>query len=213
MKKNRYYQIVLLALVFSFGLTHSVLAGKKGKQHQVSCKSVIFSDSTKVKRFYGKRVHDQILPASTVKVMTALLVLEELPLDEYVTVSKRAMYPQPSKIYAATGEKYKVRDLLYVTDLIEAYDKFIQSDLKHAVFNIGGGLENTISLLEFLSLLEKETGGKAKITFADWRPSDQKVYISDISTVKKELDWQPEISPQEGVKKLIVWIKEKRDLF
>ena len=119
---------------------------------------------------------------------------------------------KPITIY---GNGKQVRDLLYVTDLIEAYDKFIESDLRHAVLNIGGGPENTISLLELLDLLEKEMGKKSKIIFSDWRPSDQKVYISDISKIKKkkELDWQPKINPQEGIKKLIAWVEENRELF
>ena len=106
-----------------------------------------------------------------------------------------------------------MRDLLYVDDLVEASDKFIESNLKHAVFNIGGGPENTISLLEFLDILETETGKRSKTTFSDWRPSDQKVYISDISRVKKELNWKPKINPREGMKKLISWVKENKALF
>ena len=117
---------------------------------------------------------------------------------------------KPITIY---GNGKQVRDLLYVDDLIEAYDLFIRSNITHAVYTIGGGPEYTTSLLELLDLLEKEIGERAKITFSNWRPSDQKVYISDISKIKKELDWQPKINPQEGVKKLIAWIKENRELF
>ena len=122
MRINKLNRIIILLVVFSSCITQNVAAGKKSKKHQVSCKAAIFSDSTKVKRLYGKRVHDRVLPASTVKVMTALLVLEQLPLDKYVTVSKRATYPQPSKIYAAAGEQYRVRDLLYAILLKSAND-------------------------------------------------------------------------------------------
>lgn len=121
-----------------------------------------------------------------------------------------ALCNRPITIY---GNGKQVRDLLYVDDLVAAYDKFIESDLKHGVFNIGGGPENTTSLLEFLDILERETGKRSKVTFSDWRPSDQKVYISDISKVKKELDWEPKINPKEGMKKLISWVKENKDAF
>jgi len=121
-----------------------------------------------------------------------------------------ALFNKPITIY---GNGKQVRDLLYVDDLVEAYDKFIESDLKHAVFNIGGGPENTTSLLEFLDILEKETSKRSKITYSDWRPSDQKVYISDILKVKKVLSWKPKINPKEGMKKLISWVKENRELF
>ena len=117
---------------------------------------------------------------------------------------------QPVTIY---GNGKQVRDLLYIDDLVEAYDKFIKSDLKHGVFNIGGGTENSISLLEFLETLEKEMEKKSKVTFSSWRPSDQKVYITDISKVKEALGWKPKIKPKEGIKKLISWVKDKKDLF
>ncbi len=117
---------------------------------------------------------------------------------------------QPITIY---GDGKQVRDLLYVDDLIEGYDAFVKSNLKHAVFNIGGGPNNTVSLLEFLDLLQKETGTRMKISFSDWRPSDQKVYISSIAKVKDGLNWQPKVSVSDGVKRLIKWAKENKSLF
>lgn len=117
---------------------------------------------------------------------------------------------KPITIY---GSGKQVRDLLYIDDLVQAYDKFVESDLRHAVFNIGGGSENTVSLLEFLDILEKETGKRSKIIYSDWRPSDQKVYISDIFKIKKGLSWEPNVSPKEGIKSLINWVGEHKDIF
>lgn len=117
---------------------------------------------------------------------------------------------RPVTIY---GDGKQVRDLLYVTDLIKAFDKFIHSDLKYAVFNIGGGTTNTASLLEFLSKIEKLTGKETKVSFSNWRPSDQKVYISDISKIKKLLDWQPEVGLEEGIERLIEWVRENKRIF
>jgi len=105
------------------------------------------------------------------------------------------------------GDGKQVRDLLYVDDLVEAYDRFINSGIKHDVFNIGGGPRNTTSLLEFILLIEQKTGIKfRKIEHKDWRPSDQKVYISDITKVSKALDWKPALSPEKGLEKLIKWV-------
>lgn len=91
-------------------------------RYSVSCKTAIFSDSTKVKRLYGKGVHTRVLPASTVKVMTALVVMEQLDLDQWVRVSHNATLPQPSKLYLRKGERYKVRDLLKAILLKSAND-------------------------------------------------------------------------------------------
>lgn len=113
---------------------------------------------------------------------------------------------RPLTIY---GDGKQVRDVLYVKDLVEAFDKFLNSNLKHEVFNIGGGPENTLSLLE---LLEELTGRRPKISFADWRLADQKVYISDITKAKEKLGWKPEISPREGVKRLVKWVSSNISL-
>jgi len=121
-----------------------------------------------------------------------------------------ALLNRPITIY---GDGKQVRDLLYVADLIETYDAFVQSDLKHAVFNTGGGPDNTVSLLEFLDFLQEQMKVKLKISFSEWRPSDQKVYISDIGRIREKLNWQPKTSTLEGIKRLIEWAKENKSLF
>jgi len=117
---------------------------------------------------------------------------------------------KPLTIY---GDGKQVRDVLFVSDLVTAFDKFLNSDLKHGVFNIGGGPENTLSLLELLDILEELTGKRSEICFSNWRPSDQKVYISDVSKAKTGLGWQPEFNPKTGVKRLVDWIEESKELF
>jgi CDP-paratose 2-epimerase len=78
---------------------------------------------------------------------------------------------------------------------------------------MGGGPKNTLSLLELIEILEKELNKKLNYDYFDWRPSDQKVYISDIRKAKHELNWAPKISPKEGVIRLIKWIKTNINLF
>ena len=117
---------------------------------------------------------------------------------------------KPITIY---GDGKQVRDVLYVTDLVDIFDNFINSKLKHGVFNTGGGHKKTLSLLELLALLENLTGKRSKISFDDWRPSDQKVYISDITNAKKALCWEPKIGPEQGVKKLVDWVNENKKIF
>ncbi len=103
------------------------------------------------------------------------------------------------------GNGKQVRDVLHVSDLIEVFNKFVGSNLKNDVFNIGGGPQNTLSLIELLDLLNNETKAKIRLKYADWRKADQKVYISNIDKAKKVLRWSPKVNPNEGIKRLIKW--------
>jgi CDP-paratose 2-epimerase len=117
---------------------------------------------------------------------------------------------KPITIY---GDGKQVRDVLYVSDLIEAFDKFLNSKLRHEVFNIDGGPKNTLSLLEVLEMLKRMSGANPKVSFAEWRPADQKVYISNINRAKTSLSWEPKTSPEDGVKRLVNWISNNIELF
>jgi len=121
LRKNKRFLTCLTIVI----VTCIALPVSAKKYHRVTCKSAIFSDSTKVKRFYGKGVHNRVLPASTTKVMTALLVLENLPLNRYITVGHSATRAQPTMLYLKPGEKYKVKDLLYAILLKSANDASI----------------------------------------------------------------------------------------
>ncbi|MCK5179658.1 MAG: D-alanyl-D-alanine carboxypeptidase, partial [Candidatus Omnitrophica bacterium] len=122
MKLNKIHLTLIACILF---ITIPPFSSFAARKHQVTCKSVIFSDSTKVKRLYGKGVHDRVLPASTAKVMTALVVLDRLKLDDYVTVSSNAAKAQPTKLHFKPGERYKVRDLLYAILIKSANDASI----------------------------------------------------------------------------------------
>ncbi len=120
------------------------------------------------------------------------------------------LFNKPITIF---GDGRQVRDLLYAQDLVRAYDKFIQSKKQSELFNIGGGVKNTRSLLEFIEDLESLTGKKTKVKFSKWRPSDQKVYITDTRKVEKALSWKTEIDVKEGIARLIDWVKQNRKFF
>jgi len=120
------------------------------------------------------------------------------------------LFNRPITIY---GNGKQVRDMLYVDDLVDAFNRFINSDLKSGLFNIGGGPNNTISLLEFIDELEAKTSKKPKVNFTDWRPSDQKVYISDTTKLEKTLNWKIKIPVKEGIEKLTTWIRENESYF
>ncbi|MBF0483618.1 MAG: NAD-dependent epimerase/dehydratase family protein [Candidatus Omnitrophica bacterium] len=105
------------------------------------------------------------------------------------------------------GTGKQVRDVLWVGDLVDAYQKFIDSDLKFGVFNIGGGCDNTLSLLELIDILKDITGYKVELKFEDWRRFDQKIYVSDVTKVKQQLNWSPTCAPKEGVRRIVEWLK------
>jgi len=120
------------------------------------------------------------------------------------------LFNRPVTIY---GNGKQVRDLLNADDLVKAYDLFIRGHLNEGLFNIGGGPGNTRSLLEFLSDLEGITGKITKINFSKWRPSDQKVYISDIAKITKILKWKPKIGVNVGLAKLVDWVSSNNRFF
>jgi len=122
-----------------------------------------------------------------------------------------AVLGKPITVY---GDGMQVRDVLFVEDLIKAYDLAIQYIKVAAgqIYNVGGGPKFTLSLLELLDLLEKKLGKKIPFTFADWRPGDQPVYISNIAKIKKNLGWGPKIDVQEGTSQMIDWIVKEKDL-
>ncbi|MFB6294544.1 MAG: NAD-dependent epimerase/dehydratase family protein [Candidatus Nanohaloarchaea archaeon] len=109
------------------------------------------------------------------------------------------------------GDGKQVRDVLWVDDLVRAFDSFIQDpeQTDQTVFNIGGGVGNTLSLLELLDILEEETGQRTEVEFDDWREGDQKVYISDIARAQRELDWGPQVSPRDGVARFLQWYRNQ----
>ncbi len=111
--------LVLVVLVF---LPFSADAKKAKAKPAMTCRSAILSNSTKGKRLFGKDVDRKVLPASTVKIMTALIVLERLPLEQYVTVGPAATNVQPTKLNLVPGEQYRVGDLLYAILLKSAND-------------------------------------------------------------------------------------------
>ncbi len=117
---------------------------------------------------------------------------------------------RPITIY---GDGKQVRDVLFVDDLIDAYDRFLESHVRHGVFNVGGGPTQTVSLQELLELLATMTGQRSPVTYADWRPSDQRVYVSDVRHLQQTLGWSPRTAFPEGLRRLHDWVQANRERF
>jgi len=119
---------------------------------------------------------------------------------------------RPITIY---GDGMQVRDILFVEDLLDAYDAAFAAG-EQAIgkaFNIGGGPQNVLSLLELLRYIEERQGRKLSCRFADWRPGDQKVFVSDIHRSQSELAWKPRTDCIRGLGLLYDWISQNHDLF
>lgn len=124
-----------------------------------------------------------------------------------------AVKNRPINIY---GDGKQVRDVLWVDDLLNAYAVALKDPRKVAgrIYNVGGGPEFTLSIwTEMGPMLEKLAGRKIEIRRGDWRPGDQKVYISDIRKAEAELGWKPKVSPTEGLQKLWDWVSANPQLF
>lgn len=113
------------------------------------------------------------------------------------------------------GDGKQVRDLLFVDDLLDAYDAaFAAGDQAIGrAFNIGGGPENVLSLLELLSYIDKRRARKLPYDVAGWRPGDQKVFVSDIRRAQAELGWTPRTSCAQGLDLLYDWVSSNKSLF
>ena len=124
-----------------------------------------------------------------------------------------AVLGRPIMIY---GDGKQVRDMLYVDDLVAAYLTALDriDTVSGRIYNIGGGQQNTISVwAEFGPLLERLISRRIEVRYGDWRPGDQPVYISDIAMAQRELNWQPAVAFEEGIKRLVRWVEANREMF
>lgn len=93
------------------------------------------------------------------------------------------------------------RDLLHIDDFSAACEAFVDSVIRHGLYNIGGGRENTLTLLELVGKLEEISGFQAVVDGARPLPDPFPLnYITDLSLIKQELDWKPKIGLSEGLK-------------
>jgi len=123
--------------------------------------------------------------------------------------SIRSVLGWPITIFG-TGKQ--VRDIIYATDVCEAFDAFYKTR-KPGIYNIGGGTRTAISLLECIDILEEINGKRPEVRFASGRHGDLRYFICDITKARKGLNWAPKIMPREGIERLIQWIKENMDIF
>jgi CDP-paratose 2-epimerase len=109
--------------------------------------------------------------------------------------------------FTISGNGKQVRDVLHAEDMISLYF----STLQHAdaaagqAFNIGGGIANSLSLLELFDLLESEIGQSLEYTKLPPRESDQRVFVADICKMERLTGWKPQVNAQQGVSRMLAW--------
>ena len=115
---------------------------------------------------------------------------------------KKGILKEP---FTISGNGKQVRDVLHADDVTSLY--FLASEniekTKGNAFNIGGGIENSLSLLELFKLLEKELNISMKYRNIQVRTSDQKIFVADIKRIFSFANWIPSISYKKGALSLL----------
>jgi CDP-paratose 2-epimerase len=120
---------------------------------------------------------------------------------------------RPITIY---GNGKQVRDLLYIDDLLDAYDAAVEriEFARGEIYNVGGGPDNQLSIWEeFAPLLETLSGKRIPITRGDWRPGDQLIFVADIRKAARDLDWRPKVDVETGIARLYAWVRDHKELW
>ena len=109
-----------------------------------------------------------------------------------------ALQEEPVVIY---GDGRQVRDVLCVDDLVRAFEAARQNieTTRTEVYNVGGGPENSVSLLELMDEIALLTGRPMECIRNERRVGDQLIYITDNSKIQRDTGWKPEI----GLKKTL----------
>lgn len=119
---------------------------------------------------------------------------------------KEGRSPEP---FTISGTGKQVRDVLHAEDLVRLYRAAYENKEHESrqVFNIGGGIENSLSLLELFDLLQELTAMPEPMVFERLprRQSDQDFFVADVRKAQSILQWYPRVSSQQGISKMIEW--------
>lgn len=111
--------------------------------------------------------------------------------------------------FTISGNGKQVRDLLFVDDMVNLYLLAVDNveRLKGNAFNIGGGMQNSLSLLELFEILEQKFKVKLGYIQLPWRYSDQKIFVADMKKINSMCGWSPKVEKLEGINKVIEWLQ------
>jgi CDP-paratose 2-epimerase len=111
--------------------------------------------------------------------------------------------------FTISGNGKQVRDLLYASDTVALYVQAAAHSeaLKGQAFNIGGGPDNSSSLLELFAFLEAELAIQMTFRQTPARQSDQRVFVADNSKIERFIGWKPQVSKQAGIRNMLEWLR------
>ena len=111
--------------------------------------------------------------------------------------------------FTISGTGKQVRDVLHAEDMVALYFSALAKidQVKGQAFNIGGGMSNSLSLLELFSFLEATLGTKLNYQVLPPRESDQRVFVADITKAERILGWAPTVTKEQGISAMIEWVK------
>ncbi|WP_042686741.1 NAD-dependent epimerase/dehydratase family protein [Methermicoccus shengliensis] len=121
----------------------------------------------------------------------------------------RTVLGLPMKVF---GTDKQMRDILYVSDAAAAFDAFYRHPVP-GLYNIGGGERNIISIRECLRLIREFAGREQHISYEPKRHGDLWYFVCDITRAREHLKWEPRVSNEEGIRRLVKWVQDNVSLF
>jgi CDP-paratose 2-epimerase len=119
----------------------------------------------------------------------------------------RALRSEPITIF---GDGHQVRDLLFVSDLVDAFlaARSCLDACSGRAFNLGGGPANTVSVLEVIERIGELTRRAPRLGFQPWRMGDQRYYVSDTRLFSALTGWRQRVAVEEGLTRLAEWLRD-----
>jgi CDP-paratose 2-epimerase len=111
--------------------------------------------------------------------------------------------------FTISGNGKQVRDVLHADDMVSLYFDAAEkiSAVAGNAFNIGGGIDNSLSILELFAHLKAITGPELNYTKLTPRASDQLVFVADISKINSLTGWSPKVNAKQGLVRMMEWIR------
>ena len=109
-----------------------------------------------------------------------------------------------------SGDGKQVRDVLHAADLIQVYLQAADNIDRTAgkIYNIGGGRENSLSLIELFAILSQSIGAPLPFRTQGWRVADQKVFVADYRRATADFGWSPQVDHRNGLAEALAWTRE-----